>query len=335
MNDYFIWSDHSLIFEIPAFDLPFPISIYGIFAGLIIQYFATEQILKKQNQGKSSPEKSLPWFLGISLFLGSQLVAQLLFSLLSFPMVETFGPWGPRWYSMMFAVAFICGYYFGKKLFEDGGYDVALMEKALMYVIGGTIIGARLGHCLFYDPIYYLTNPVKILMVWEGGLASHGAAIGIPTSIWLFTRNQKAMSFMWLADRVSIPVAFGGIFVRLGNFFNSEIIGHPTDMPWAIIFSKVDMLPRHPSMLYEAAWCVLVFALLWSVYQRYSAKPPEGMLLGLTFSVLFAGRFFIEFTKTQQAHFDPGTLNMGQWLSIPVVLVGLWLVYRSVSGKTS
>ena len=154
------------------------------------------------------------------------------------------------------------------------------IDDLLVYVMIGTIVGARLGHVLFYNPGFYLSNPVEILKVWEGGLASHGAAIGNLLALYLFTQKKKIYNYLWLVDRVVISVALGGSLVRIGNFFNSEIIGAPTDVPWAIVFKRIDMIPRHPSQLYEALAYLIIFFILISIYNRKKANTQPGFLFG-------------------------------------------------------
>jgi prolipoprotein diacylglyceryl transferase len=198
-------------------------------------------------------------------------------------------------------------------------------------------LGARLGHCFFYDPEYYLSNPLKILAVWEGGLASHGAAFGILFGLWLYARQKADQSYLWVVDRIVIVVALGGCFIRLGNLMNSEIVGSPTDLPWAFVFHNAGSLapmerlvPRHPSQLYESISCLVLFFMLYAIYLKKKAFIPEGRLLGIFLIYVFGLRFFYEFIKENQVAFEEGmTLNMGQLLSIPLVLAGIWLLYRS------
>ena len=158
--------------------------------------------------------------------------------------------------------------------------------------------------------------------------------------MYLFARKMRKMSFLWLADRVVVAVAIGGAFIRTGNFFNSEIVGQPSELPWAVVFTRIDMIPRHPTMLYEAVLCLAVLAVLWAVYRHYENSPPEGSLFGLFMTLLFGGRFFLEFTKIAQAEFASDWLfNMGQWLSIPLVVgsskggavmvKGMWTIWEA------
>lgn len=251
------------------------------------------------------------------------------------PEIFSLGPISPRWYGVMFAGAFVSAYFFGVKMWKDAGRKVEEMESVLTWILVGTVIGARLGHVIFYDPAYYLRNLDQVLAVWNGGLASHGAAIGIIITMIYLAKKTPKMSFWWLADRVVIPTAVGGAFIRMGNFFNSEIYGHETDAAWGIIFTNLPgpagMVPRHPTMLYEVILCILVFAILWTIYKKYKAAPPEGSLFGMFLILLFSGRFFLEYTKIPQADFAADwAINMGQVLSIPMVLIGLYIVLKKV-----
>jgi len=236
-----------------------------------------------------------------------------------------------RWYSLLFMLSFVAGIYLFNYFFKLEKKPLADIDHLLMYMLFSTVIGARLGHCLFYDPVYYLSNPLKILMVWEGGLASHGAAIAIPIGAWLYSSKREAQPFLWLIDRVTIGVAISGAFIRLGNFFNSEIIGAPSDVPWAVIFDRLgDNTPRHPSQLYESLAYLIVFIILFLLYKSKQGKTKNGSLLGLFLILVFGFRFFVEFVKENQSAFEQGmSLNMGQWLSIPAVLIGIGLLLWS------
>jgi len=234
-----------------------------------------------------------------------------------------------RWYSLLFMLAFVAGIYIMNKIYKYENKPVEAVDHLLMYMLLATVIGARLGHCLFYDPSYYLSNPIKILMVWEGGLASHGAAIGILTGLYLYSKKYKDQPFLWVVDRVVITVALAGAFIRTGNLFNSEIIGAPTHLPWAFVFERVDSIPRHPSQIYEALAYLIVFVILYRLYMKQKEKTPNGQLLGLFLILVFGFRFLVEFVKANQEPFEQSmTLNMGQILSIPAVLAGIWLLYR-------
>jgi len=234
-----------------------------------------------------------------------------------------------RWYGILFAMCFVVGYQIMIKIYNKEGKTEKQLESLSYYMIFSTVIGARLGHCLFYAPEYYLANPFEILKVWEGGLASHGAAVGIIFALWLYSKKQQDISLLWILDRIVLVVALSGFFIRLGNFFNSEILGMPTDVPWAIIFDRVDNVPRHPSQLYEAFAYLISFGILMQLYKKEYWKK-EGFLFGLFLVLIFGVRFFVEFTKEIQVDFEKTLpLDMGQLLSIPLVLIGLYFLFRN------
>ncbi len=246
------------------------------------------------------------------------------------PIILTLGPLTLRWYGMLFAIGFYLGFLVVRSAFLREKKPVAHLDSLLMHTIAGCVIGARLGHCLFYEPERYLSDPLEILFVWQGGLASHGAAIGLFVSTWLYSRQKDRESFWWTIDRLCLAIPLGGACVRIGNFFNSEIIGQPTNGDWGVVFSRVDSLPRHPAMLYEAAIYLLIFGVLQVFYQKWGSKTPRGMILGLCLIFIFAARFVIEFWKENQVDFESAmTLNMGQLLSIPIIIFGFWLVRSS------
>lgn len=245
------------------------------------------------------------------------------------PDIFSIGPFVIRWYGLLFALSFIVGYQIMYVIFKKESKPDAILNDLIWYMILGTVLGARLGHCFFYNPAYYLANPLEILQVWKGGLASHGAAIGILLSLYLFVKKHKEYDYLWILDRIVITVALGGFFIRMGNLFNSEIIGTPTNVPWAFVFASVDGVPRHPAQLYEAIAYLIVFIFLLIYYFRKSGKFKNGLLLGLFLILVFGFRFFIEFIKEDQTYFEKGwLLNMGQLLSIPFVLLGFYLVLR-------
>lgn len=245
------------------------------------------------------------------------------------PEIMKLGPFSLRWYGLLFALAFVFGYMIMSKIYKREKKSLADLEKLSIYVILGTVIGARLGHCLFYDPAYYLTNPIEILKVWQGGLASHGAAIGILTALYLFSKKKKDQNMLWTLDRLVIVVALGGALIRLGNLFNSEIIGKAADVPWAFVFVRVDDIPRHPAQLYESLFYFLSFAILYLIYNKKSTSLKQGFLFGLFLILIFGFRFFVEFLKENQSAFEATwPLNMGQILSLPFVILGLYFVLR-------
>ena len=245
------------------------------------------------------------------------------------PEIVKLGPISLRWYGLLFALGFVFGYMIMTKFYKLEKKSQEDLEQLSIYVILGTVIGARLGHCLFYDPVYYLSHPFDIIKVWEGGLASHGAAIGILTSIYLLTKKQKDKTMLWILDRLVIVVALAAVLIRLGNLFNSEIIGTPTDVPWAFIFARVDDVPRHPAQLYESIFYLISFLILYFVYYKTEKKSKQGYIFGLFLILIFGFRFFVEFLKVEQSAFEKGmVLDMGQLLSIPFVLGGLYFMFR-------
>ena len=250
------------------------------------------------------------------------------------PELVHFGPITVRWYGLFFAILFLLGYAIAHWQYRIEGKDIRSLDTLLVYVIAGTIVGARLGHCLFYDPAYYLSHPIEILKIWEGGLASHGGALGVLVALYLYCRRRPDQPYLWLLDRVVVPTAVGGCLIRLGNLFNSEILGQPTRVPWAIVFQRVDNVPRHPAQLYESVAYALVFAVLLLLYNRLRAQTPRGLLLGLFLVSVFTFRFLIEFVKERQAAYEQNLpLSVGQLLSLPFILTGVILVWRAVGSR--
>jgi prolipoprotein diacylglyceryl transferase len=245
------------------------------------------------------------------------------------PDIISIGPVTIRWYGLLFALSFIVGYQLMLVIFKKEHKTEDELNDLVWYMILGVVIGARLGHCFFYNPRYYLANPLEIIQVWKGGLASHGAAIGILTAIYLYVRKRKGMTFLWVMDRVVITVALSGFFIRMGNLFNSEIIGKPTNASWGFIFESVDNIPRHPAQLYESIAYLLIFVFLLVLYFRTDGKTKPGLIFGLFLILVFLFRFCIEFIKENQSSFENGmALNMGQLLSIPLILLGIYLLFR-------
>lgn len=244
------------------------------------------------------------------------------------PEIFNFGGFAPRYYGLMFALGFMVGYAITAKIFRMEGRNEEDLSSLLFHLMVGTIVGARLGHCLFYEPEYYLSHPLEILFVWKGGLASHGGTIGVLFTTWLYKRKHPDQSYIWLADRLAIGTAFTAACIRIGNFFNSEILGKPSDVPWAIIFynNNGETIPRHPAMLYEALAYLVLFAVMMLMYFVWNSQKVKGRLLGIMLIWIFTARFFIEFVKENQVSFENSMpLNMGQLLSIPFVIIGVLL----------
>lgn len=254
------------------------------------------------------------------------------------PEIFRIGSLAVRWYGLLFALSFVFGYIIMLKIFRKEGIPDRVLDTLTTYMVIGTVVGARLGHCFFYEPAYYLANPVKILYVWEGGLASHGAAIGIILVLWIFSRTQKK-PFLWIIDRIVIVVALSGFFIRMGNLANSEIFGIPTTLPWGFLFERASnpaeaLLPRHPTQIYEGLSYLLIFVYLLWHYFRKDGKPAQGFLFGMFLILVFGMRFLIEFLKEPQVGFEQSmALNMGQLLSIPFVLAGVYFAFFYQKGN--
>ncbi len=233
-----------------------------------------------------------------------------------------------RWYSLMFIIGFLGSYHIMRQMYRTAGHHDALVSSLLTWVILGTIIGARLGHCLFYDPSFYFSKPLEILQVWKGGLASHGGFTGVMLAIFFYCRRYR-MNFLWVVDRATIGGLLIAALIRIGNFFNSEMIGTPSQLPWAIIFTKTDNVPRHPAQLYESLAYFAIFLLLSALYRFTAIAKHPGRLWGVALAVSFTARFFLEFYKENQAAFEQDMfINMGQVLSVPFVSLGLFLMLR-------
>jgi prolipoprotein diacylglyceryl transferase len=272
----------------------------------------------------------------------------------------SFGPVEVRWYSLLWCIGLFTVYQLMHYLFKEQKLGEDKFEPMFLYCFLGILIGARLGHCLFYEPEYYLSRPMEMILPmrkfadgeWHftgyEGLASHGGTLGLMIAIILYSRNVK-LNLMHVLDNVAIVTPICACAIRLGNLMNSEIIGHPTDVPWAFVFERVDMLPRHPGQLYEAICYAIFFFIGWFIYrlslkketmERYTsnARKPlvdirvgSGFYFGLCLFLIFLSRIFIELTKENQVDFESGMMfNMGQLLSVPFVLLGL---YCMLGGK--
>lgn len=245
----------------------------------------------------------------------------------------------PNKYGLFFVSGLIIGYLVIQRMFKAEQVDEKNLDKLLMYMIVATIVGARLGHVFFYDWDYYKNHLNEIVMVWKGGLASHGAAIAIFIALWLYSQQVSKRPILWILDRIAAPIAIASCCIRLGNLMNSEIVGIPTDLPWAFSFpnyyndltGQFDATPRHPAQLYEAISYLFIFSTLLWMYWKTKAKEMSGLLFGLFLIGLWGMRFLIEFIKEGQTERDfQNALNTGQLLSIPFFLVGVFLVVRSV-----
>lgn len=240
-----------------------------------------------------------------------------------------------RYYGVLFALGFLLGYYIVRYFFTIEKIDRRdkELDKLLIYVILSAVIGARLGHVIFYEPQVYLKNPLEIFAVWHGGLASHGGTIGLLIGLYLYSRKSFNRSYLYILDRIAIPTALAASFIRLGNLFNSEIYGHTTQLPWGFIFaSNGENEPKHPTQIYESLSYLLLFFALLLIYRKYRGKLPRGLAVGWMLTITFSMRFLIEFIKNPQVEFEETmALNMGQLLSIPFILFGIFCIIRSRS----
>ena len=247
-----------------------------------------------------------------------------------FPSIELF-----RWYGFLWAVGIVLSYLIALHMYHKEKLTTKELDTLSMYVIFGIIIGARLGHVLFYDFDYYWQNPIEILPIklkpsfqFTGlaGLASHGGIIGGMAGLYLYTRKYKR-PYLWTLDRLVISGSLLGCFIRLGNLINSEIIGVPSTVPWAFIFTSIDDSPRHPAQLYESIFYLLTAIILFGLWHLYRSKMRTGTLFGLGLILIFTQRFLVEFLKMDQVAFESDmTLNMGQILSIPMILAGVAII---------
>lgn len=260
------------------------------------------------------------------------------------PEILSLGPLSLRWYGLLFALGFVIGYYIMEWMFKQEGKSTKELDNLTVYMAVSTVLGARLGHVFFYNWDYYSENLGDILMVWKGGLASHGAAIGILIGLWLFVRKRKEFDYLWIVDRIVVTVALAGFFIRMGNLMNSEILGIQTNVAWAFIFTQLpepEQFPRHPVQIYEALSYLAIFIFLFLRYKAKKAQINKGELFGWFLTLIFGFRFIWEFFKVKQIesleHFNMQMdLNMGHILSIPLVLIGLIILIRSkIAGKKS
>ncbi len=260
------------------------------------------------------------------------------------PEIFNLGGISIRYYGLLFALAFIFGYKVEEKMFKSEGLPMPWLDKLWIYVAIATIIGARLGHCIFYDWAYYSAHPLEMILpvrfapefkfTGYQGLASHGAAIGIIAGLWYYSKKVSKKSIFWILDRAVIPIALAGFFIRMGNLMNSEIVGVVTERPWGFCFVNSGMenpeLPRHPAQLYEAVCYLISFFILMHIYWRTDLKKRMGFIFGSFLILIFTARFIIEFVKEVQEPWEAGmVLDMGQILSIPFVVAGVFMLWYS------
>ena len=284
------------------------------------------------------------------------------------PILIHIGDGGIRWYGLLWAIGIYICYLIELKMYKHENCPPEWIDKLFMWMVIGLIIGARVGHCWFYewhdvtlpsmkaycqymgistDPVQifgwtinyrnpYIEHPFKLLKIWEGGLSSHGGAFGLLTAAWLlnkkvFSKEPKFhTSLLWIMDRLVVGVCVTATLIRLGNLMNSEIYGTPTDVPWGFIFVRDGQtVPCHPTQIYEMLYCIVAFVVTWLMYWKGKAYKREGLLLGVFLEIIFFTRFMLEFIKNDQELFEADhLLNMGQLLSLPFVIWGIYLIIR-------
>lgn len=255
--------------------------------------------------------------------------------------IKLFGVISLRYYGILFVLGLLLGYTIVKQLYVKENLSVKSLDKLSIYIFIGTMIGARLGHCLFYDPAYYFSHILEIFMPFQGtigkdfhftgyqGLASHGGAIGVLLAIIIYSKRAKEN--IWsILDKIAVAIPITGAFIRLGNLMNSEIIGHATTLPFAFIFKRIDNIPRHPTQLYESFAYLIIFFIMLYFYKTQYDKKQKGFFFGIFLILLFSARFIIEFFKINQESFNNKLmLNMGQILSIPFIIAGILIVVKT------
>ena len=260
------------------------------------------------------------------------------------PIAFTLGPLAVRWYSLCWCLGLLSVFLLEAKIFKEQGIPDEKFEPLFIYSFIGILVGARLGHCLFYEPDYFLSSgkhfvemflPIRFMadgswkFIGYTGLASHGGTIAFIFALWLYSRRMK-VPFLTVIDNIGIVTPLCAAAIRLGNLMNSEIIGKPTDVPWAFIFEKVDQLPRHPGQLYEALAYICFFILGWIIYRRHAERVGTGYYFGFCIFTIFTFRFFIEYTKEIQEAFEASLpIDIGQILSIPFIILGVWCMLRA------
>lgn len=256
------------------------------------------------------------------------------------PEIVSIGPITLRWYGLLFATGFLLGLMIVTQMFKAEKAPEEWLDKIFVYMIVGAVLGARLGHVFFYEWDYYSKHLLEIPQVWRGGLASHGGAIGVITALYIFSRRVSKRPLLWILDKVAVPTGLAGFLIRLGNLMNSEIVGKPSDAPWAFNFLKnpqVAGTPVHPVQLYESITYLLSFFILYYVYWFTNKKDKLGYVFGLFMVLIWGSRIFMEQFKRSQGGFETAfgnALSTGQLLSIPFVLIGFYFMFRPTPSKT-
>ncbi len=245
------------------------------------------------------------------------------------PVLASFKHIRIHWYGAMFALALLSNYIFMHWVYWRELGSTEDVDRLLWYCIGGSVLGARLAHVLFYNPGYYFAEPLKIFAIWEGGLASHGGVFGVLCALYIYQR-KASFDYFWILDRAAIAASLSGCLVRIGNFLNSEIAGTATHVPWAVIFKRLDNVPRHPVQLYEAISYAGIFIFLLYLYKKSRTSAFNGQLCAWFLILIFSTRFILEFYKVSLVSYDNSFwLSTGQLLSIPFIITGVYLLYRA------
>ena len=246
-----------------------------------------------------------------------------------------------RWYGLMWGLGFILAYKYGEWLFKKEKYPEEWVDKLFVYSLISVVVGARLGHCLFYQWDYYTSNPVEILKIWEGGLASHGGVFGVIFAAWLYSKKITKQSVWWLFDRIIPSVAVLCFCIRFGNLMNSEIFGFPTDLPWGFEFVRsrewhqlYEGQACHPTQIYEMLYCLTAGVVSYVMYHKFHLQKYVGLITGVSLLIFFGTRLALEFMKNPQVASEVGmTLNIGQLLSLPLIALGLYLIWKSRTAR--
>lgn len=253
------------------------------------------------------------------------------------PVIFDIGSRGIRWYGLMWGLGFILAYKYAEWLFRKENYPEAWVDKLFVYALISVVVGARLGHCLFYQWDYYSAHPVEILKIWEGGLASHGGTFGVIFAAWIYSRKITKQSVWWLFDRIIPSVAVLCFCIRFGNLMNSEIFGFPTTLPWGFEFVRsrewhqlYEGQACHPTQIYEMLYCLVAGVVSYVMYHKFHLQKYVGLITGVSLLIFFGTRLALEFMKNPQVAEEAGmTLNIGQLLSLPLILLGVYLIWNS------
>jgi len=341
--NFVTWTCRPEIFAIDSLTLSSALLAAGIL--LCIVWAAVDRVMasraRKRWLAAGADPKKKPDDDWSNTIMAAIIAAVLVYFRAHNPEGVTIGPLAIRWYGLMFLIGFVVGYRIVWHMFRHEGAPEQWLPTLLIYVAVATIVGARLGHCFFYEWDYYSAHPAKIIAFWEGGLASHGGTIAIIIAIFIYSRAVTKRSPLWTFDRLVVAIALVGCLIRLGNLFNSEIFGTATTLPWGFRYPlsrewQVLYGPTnaacHPTQLYEAAAYLLLFGLLMWMYWKKNAQERPGLILGTFFIGIFLPRILIEFVKNPQEAFEATmVLNMGQLLSVPFVLAGILLIWYAMT----